>query len=114
MFGGVRIASRTVAAPPSARSAAISAPELPAPTTSTSRPAKGRAFRYSDACTTSPPNPSWPGQLGRTGELLYPVAITICRAESVPSSKVAVHSRPSWSTRRTSVANLGAIRWRRA
>ena len=40
MFGGVRIASRTVAAPPSARSAAISAPELPAPTTSTSRPAK--------------------------------------------------------------------------
>ena len=36
MFGAVRTASRTRAAPPSARSKAISAPEQPGPTTSTS------------------------------------------------------------------------------
>src|SRR6476661_1992080 len=37
MAGAVRTASRTSSAPPSATSTAISAPELPAPTTSTLR-----------------------------------------------------------------------------
>ncbi|HET7571563.1 MAG TPA: hypothetical protein VFJ77_02710 [Gaiellaceae bacterium] len=36
--GGVRTDSQERAAPPSATSVAISAPELPAPTTSTARP----------------------------------------------------------------------------
>ena len=39
--GGVRTESRELDAPPSARSVAISAPEFPAPTTSTSRPRYG-------------------------------------------------------------------------
>ena len=41
-IGGVRTLSRTRAAPPSARSVAISAPEFPEPTTSTSLPEYGR------------------------------------------------------------------------
>ena len=41
MLGGVRTASQTFAAPPSASSWAISIPELPGPTTSTRLPANG-------------------------------------------------------------------------
>ena len=44
MFGGVRTDSRTRAAPPSTRSTAISAPEFPVPTTSTSRPRNAPDF----------------------------------------------------------------------
>jgi hypothetical protein len=43
--GGVRTATRTRDAPPSATSTAISAPLLPTPTTSTSRPRNGPASR---------------------------------------------------------------------
>ena len=46
--GGVRTERRVRTAPPSATSVAISAPEFPAPTTSTSRPRNGSGFRYSD------------------------------------------------------------------
>ena len=45
MFGGVRTESDTSRAPPSARSTAISAPELPAPTTSTRCAAYGAGLR---------------------------------------------------------------------
>ena len=38
MFGGVRTASQTLAAPPVARSWAISIPDEPAPTTNTFLP----------------------------------------------------------------------------
>ena len=65
--GGVRTESRELDAPPSARSVAISAPEFPAPTTSTSRPRYGCGFRYSDEWTSSPGKPSRPGQSGIHG-----------------------------------------------
>ncbi len=41
MLGGVRTESQTADAPPSATSTAISAPEFPAPTTSTRLPVRG-------------------------------------------------------------------------
>ncbi len=65
--GGVRTDSRARDAPPSATSVAISAPEFPAPTTSTSLPANGVGFRYSQEWTISPANPSRPGQSGIHG-----------------------------------------------
>ena len=65
--GGVRTESRERTAPPSATSVAISAPELPAPTTSTSRPRNGAGFRYSDEWISSPVKPSRPGQSGTNG-----------------------------------------------
>ena len=43
--GGVLTDSATAAAPCSTRSTAISAPEFPAPTTSTRRPRNGSPFR---------------------------------------------------------------------
>ena len=49
MFGGVRTARRTRAAPPSRRSCAISAPEEPGPTTRTSRSRQIAGDRYSAA-----------------------------------------------------------------
>ena len=45
MFGGVRTASQTLAAPPVARSCAISIPDEPEPTTSTRLPAYGDGLR---------------------------------------------------------------------
>ena len=94
MFGGVRTASRTDRAPPSTRSTAISAPVLPAPTTSTSRPAYGEGLRYADACTSSPVKPSRPGQSGSSGVWLCPVATTTWPASRssppVPTSQPAV------------------------
>jgi hypothetical protein len=63
MLGAVRTARKTSVAPPSIRSTAISAPEFPAPTTRTRRPAYGAGFRYSAECTSSPAND--PGQSGR-------------------------------------------------
>jgi hypothetical protein len=45
MLGGVRTESSTSLAPPSARSTAISAPELPLPTTRTRRPRYGEGLR---------------------------------------------------------------------
>ncbi len=67
MCGGVRTASRTREAPPSTRSTAISAPVLPTPTTSTSRPAYGFGSRYAEACRNSPVYVSRPGQSGMCG-----------------------------------------------
>ncbi|HUZ99766.1 MAG TPA: hypothetical protein VMU74_10435 [Gaiellaceae bacterium] len=46
--GALRTDSRLRDAPPSATSVAISAPEFPAPTTSTSRPRNGAGLRYSE------------------------------------------------------------------
>lgn len=67
VFGAVRAPMRTRAAPPSARSTAISDPELPVPTTSTSRPAYGAGLRYSDEWTSGPSKR--PGQSGTNGTL---------------------------------------------
>ena len=55
--GGVRTASQTLRAPLSANCTAMSAAELPAPTTSTSRPRNGHALRKSAECTSSPVKP---------------------------------------------------------
>ena len=71
--GGVRTESSTSAAPPSTRSTAISAPELPVPTTSMRRPRYGAALRYAAEWTIS--TAPAPGQSGVNGTLLDPVAI---------------------------------------
>jgi len=67
MSGGVRTEHHTLPAPPSARSTAISAPELPEPTTSTERPRYGSGLRYSREWRSSPEKRSLPGQSGTTG-----------------------------------------------
>jgi hypothetical protein len=67
MFGGVRTASRTRAAPSEASSYAISVPEHPGPTTSTSRPRKWSAFRYSAEWISVWRNASRPGHDGMYG-----------------------------------------------
>ena len=63
MFGGVRTDIWTVA-PTSSSSVAMSAAELPAPTTSTRWPAYGRGLRYSAECTIGRLNRLRPGQSG--------------------------------------------------
>ena len=64
--GGVRTASRTRAAPPSTRSTAISAPVLPTPTTSTSRPCVGlRGCGSAWRAAARPVKSSRPGQSGQ-------------------------------------------------
>ncbi len=65
--GGVRTETTTRAAPCSARSAAISAPLFPIPTTSTRAPTNSAPDRYSLECSTRPRNVSRPCQLGVTG-----------------------------------------------
>ena len=69
MLGGVRT-DRSTRAPASARSTAISAAELPAPTTSTFRLRYGAGSRYSDECTSTPRKLSLPGHSGMTGTRL--------------------------------------------
>ena len=56
--------------PCSARSSAISAPELPQPTTSVRLPANGAGSRYADECAARPPNASAPGSVGTKGTRL--------------------------------------------
>ena len=80
MFGGVRTDSQTRPAPDSARSAAISAPVLPAPTTSTSLPAYGAGVRYSRGVDDVTAERLLPRPGRANGERLYPVAMTTCRA----------------------------------
>ncbi|HEX3055161.1 MAG TPA: hypothetical protein VHP82_03370 [Gaiellaceae bacterium] len=65
--GGVRTDRRLEDAPPSATSVAISAPELPAPTTRTSRPRYGSGLRYCDEWMNSRVKSSRPGQSGMNG-----------------------------------------------
>ena len=72
--GGVRTDRRERLAPPSITSCAISAPELPAPTTRTSRSRNGAGFTYRDEWMSSPAKLSRPGQSGTNGAPLYPVA----------------------------------------
>ena len=55
---GPRTHIETERAPPRARSSAISAAELPLPTTSTAWPTNGAALRYSTLCSTRPRNAS--------------------------------------------------------
>jgi hypothetical protein len=103
MCGGVRMARRTGRAPPAARSAAMSSPELPPPTTSASRPVHPSGDPYAAACSSVPANPSRPGHGGTWGSALGPVATTTARAASEPDA-VASAKLPSArrSTRRTS------------
>ena len=54
-------------APDRAASQAISAPELPAPTTRTRLPASSAGDLYRAECQTWPRKCSWPGQVGMTG-----------------------------------------------
>ncbi|CAL9299202.1 hypothetical protein SUDANB91_03001 [Streptomyces sp. SudanB91_2054] len=104
MCGAVRTDNRTRAAPPSTRSTAISAPVLPTPTTRTSRPAYGAAFRYSAACLSSPVNDDRPGQSGRRGVWLWPVATTTAAPVSSRPPEACSVQPPSGarSTRKTS------------
>ena len=94
MCGAVRMASRTRDAPPSVRSTAISEPVLPAPTTSTSLPRYGAAFRYVEACTSSPGKFSTPGHAGGTGVWLYPVATTTVVAVNDSPASVSTTQLP--------------------
>ncbi|CAM5303400.1 hypothetical protein SALBM217S_10653 [Streptomyces griseoloalbus] len=114
MCGGVRTASRTREAPPSTRSTAISAPVLPTPATSTSRPAKGLALRYREACRNSPVYVSRPGQPGMRGVWLKPVATTTAAPVS-SRPPVARSSQPVpsgvRSTRDTSTPVTISRRW---
>ena len=110
IFGGVRTDSRTRAAPFSARSAAISAPVLPAPTTSTSgrRMARGsgtpkRARSAAERLLSRPVR-------------LHGRAVVAGGDDDLPRRHFsvavsAVQDPPSRSTRRTSVRNRGTIPW---
>jgi hypothetical protein len=101
MLGGVRTDSNTSAAPPSARSTAISAPELPPPTTNTLRPRYGSALRYSEEWMTWPAND--PGQSGTKATLLFPVATTTRSAASKPSLVSRTQAAPARSILPTSI-----------
>ena len=82
--GGVRTASQTFAAPPSASSWAISIPELPGPTMSTRLPTNelGCGSRRSGVAR---PGRSRPGQSGTTGAWSTPVATITCGARTSPA-----------------------------
>ena len=67
IVGGVRTASQTFAAPPVARSWAISMPEQPGPTTNTRLDLKRSALRYSADWISSPEKLSRPSQSGTSG-----------------------------------------------
>src|ERR1700737_1654561 len=84
MFGGVRTDNQTLAAPPVARSCAISIPDDPGPTTRTRFPLNGKGFRYPDECNSAPVKPSRPGQSGISGVCSYPVATTTYRESMSP------------------------------
>ncbi len=115
MCGAVRTAIRTREAPPSARSAAISAPVLPTPTTRTSRSAYGAGLRYRAACRSSPVYVSRPGQSGTRGVWLKPVATTTARPRRTrPPVAVSCQSpEPSGagSTRVTSTPVTTSSSW---
>ena len=103
MFGGVRTASQTLAAPPVARSCAISIPDEPVPTTNTLLPRYGPGLRYSDECTTPAANESDPGHRGMCAVCWFPVATTTCRVSKSPV-EVVTRQPSSWrSMRCTSV-----------
>jgi hypothetical protein len=107
MFGGVRTAIHTLAAPPVARSWAISMPDEPEPTTSTRFPAYGTGFRYSEECSSSPVNS--PGQSGRDGVCIIPVATTAWRASTSPLEVCSRHPPARCSRRFTVVFSLSAM-----
>ncbi len=112
MCGTVRTASRTRSAPPPARSAAISAPVFPAPTTRTSFPAYGSGLRYARAWINSPPYASTPGHSGRRGVWLKPVATTTALPTSRrPPVACRTHSPPDRSTPNTSTPVTTSSSW---
>ena len=80
MFGGVRTVSHVSAAPPVARSCAISIPDDPEPITSTRFRAYGLGLRYSDECSTSPSKTSLRIPAGMLGTFWFPVATITWRA----------------------------------
>ena len=88
MFGGVRVAIQTFAAPPLTKSFAISVPDDPHPTTNTRAPTNRAGFRYSDECHNSPLKPGIPGHSGMFGVPCWPVATMTCRASTVPADMV--------------------------
>jgi hypothetical protein len=99
--GGVRTAIATRAAPSSTRSAAISAPVFPSPTTRTRFPANSRPERNSSEWKSRPSNASAPGQSGSRRSLCRPVARTTARVRHSPSPPSTTQPASSRRTRAT-------------
>ena len=109
MFGGVRTASHTFAAPPVARSCAISIPDEPEPTTSTRLSAYGDGLRYADECSISIVEPTAPGNSGMHGVCSFPLATTTWRASMSPAEVCSRHPGALRSMRWTSVPSSSSI-----